>query len=227
MSLINRQTDAPGMYRAARHQHRDFLGELSDAVRENPVPAALVGMGILWMFTGGGKTTLGDAITSRAPASMASSLASRAASAGEAVSHGAASIGSSIADAAHGSMDAVAEAASRVGHALAPSTDHEPGRGYSSPAYGGDDRGRGEGLQQGLSDFFARRPLFLGAAGLALGAGIAASLPSSKAERQAFGKASDTLRNAVSDVAGQAKDMASEAIDEARRPSRSSGTSGN
>lgn len=208
MSDINRLTDNPGMYRTVRPQHRDFLGELSDAVRENPVPAALVGMGILWMFTGGGKTTLGDAITSRA------------ASAGEAVSHGAASVGSSIADAAHGSVDAVAKAAGRVGHALTPSTDHEPGRGYSSRAYGGDERGTGEGLQQGLSDFFARRPLFLGAAGLALGAGIAASLPSSRAEQQAFGKASDTLRNKMSDVAGQAKDMASEAIDEVRRPSR-------
>jgi len=220
MSDINRLTDNPGMYRTVRPQHRDFLGELSDAVRENPVPAALVGMGILWMFTGGGKTTLGDAITSRKPASMASSLASRAASAGEAVSHGAASVGSSIADAAHGSVDAVAKAAGRVGHALTPSTDHEPGRGYSSTAYGSDERGTGEGLQQGLSDFFARRPLFLGAAGLALGAGIAASLPSSRAEQQAFGKASDTLRNKMSDVAGQAKDMASEAINEVRRPTR-------
>ena len=33
----------------------DFVSGLQDAVRQNPVSAALVGMGLLWMFTGGNR----------------------------------------------------------------------------------------------------------------------------------------------------------------------------
>ena len=31
----------------------DFVKELGDAARRNPVSAALIGMGIFWLFTGG------------------------------------------------------------------------------------------------------------------------------------------------------------------------------
>ena len=34
---------------------RSFLDDLSSAVQSNPVPAALVGMGALWMLMGGGR----------------------------------------------------------------------------------------------------------------------------------------------------------------------------
>jgi len=36
----------------------DFFDSLQDAVRENPISAALIGMGVLWMFMGGSKTSL-------------------------------------------------------------------------------------------------------------------------------------------------------------------------
>src|ERR1700674_557062 len=36
----------------------DFVNALQDAVRENPISAALIGMGVLWMFMGGSNTTL-------------------------------------------------------------------------------------------------------------------------------------------------------------------------
>ena len=35
-----------------------FLAAMQDAVRENPVPAALIGMGVVWMFMGGGNVSL-------------------------------------------------------------------------------------------------------------------------------------------------------------------------
>ena len=31
----------------------DFIHDLGDAVRKNPVSAALIGMGVLWLFAGG------------------------------------------------------------------------------------------------------------------------------------------------------------------------------
>ena len=30
----------------------DFIQDLGDAVRKNPLSAALIGMGVLWLFTG-------------------------------------------------------------------------------------------------------------------------------------------------------------------------------
>src|SRR5436190_23295068 len=36
----------------------DFVSALSEAVRENPIPAALIGMGVLWLFMGGSNTSL-------------------------------------------------------------------------------------------------------------------------------------------------------------------------
>src|SRR6476659_7365246 len=41
-----------------RHRTGDFVGALQDAVRENPISAALIGMGVLWMFMGGSNTSL-------------------------------------------------------------------------------------------------------------------------------------------------------------------------
>ena len=32
----------------------DFVRVLGEAIRENPLPAALIGMGLTWLFTGGG-----------------------------------------------------------------------------------------------------------------------------------------------------------------------------
>ena len=52
-----RQPDDPGTTSASAGR-RDFVQRLEDAVRENPVPAALIGMGVLWMFMGGSRTSL-------------------------------------------------------------------------------------------------------------------------------------------------------------------------
>jgi hypothetical protein len=51
-----RQPDDPG--RRSRAGARSFAQQLEDAVRENPVPAALIGVGCLWMFMGGSRTSL-------------------------------------------------------------------------------------------------------------------------------------------------------------------------
>jgi|GEM_PF-4280861 len=34
----------------------DFVRDLGEAIRENPLPAALIGVGLAWLFTGGGSS---------------------------------------------------------------------------------------------------------------------------------------------------------------------------
>ena len=52
-----------------------FLDDLSSAVQANPVPAALIGMGALWMLMGGGRTTAAAALLASGASRAADSLA--------------------------------------------------------------------------------------------------------------------------------------------------------
>jgi hypothetical protein len=47
-----------GHFAAPAQSGDNFLAALQDAVRENPIPAALIGMGVAWMFMGGGNVSL-------------------------------------------------------------------------------------------------------------------------------------------------------------------------
>jgi len=74
----------------------------------------------------------------------------------------------------------------------------------------------GSALQQNLADLFERQPLVLGAVGLAIGAGIAASIPTTEVEQKLMGEASEQLQEKISETAGEAKDMANAALEEAK-----------
>jgi len=140
--------------------------------------------------------------------------------------HGIETVTSSVADMAYGSVDSLAGAASKLRRVVAPSAgrenrnDYVP-RGARHHGVAGDADHFQEqedspyltstwqtGIQRSVSEALEQHPLILGAAGFALGAGIAASLPISVAEHQALGGASDHLRNKMQDVTDQAKNLA-------------------
>lgn len=52
------------------------------------------------------------------------------------------------------------------------------------------------GSAQSIGELFERQPLLLGAAGIAIGAGIAASIPATEAENKVMGGPSDSIREA-------------------------------
>ena len=68
---------------------------------------------------------------------------------------------------------------------------------------------------QNLSDMFERQPLLVGAVGLAIGAGIAASIRTTEAEKRTFGNASDFVRETMTQKVAEAKEMADAALKEA------------
>src|SRR5579863_3642542 len=76
----------------------DFLGDLGRAARDNPVPAALIGMGVLWMLSGRRRVSAGR-VAEGAVASLEA--------------------GRSAVNAAREAMsEAVSQAASRVGETV-------------------------------------------------------------------------------------------------------------
>jgi hypothetical protein len=74
----------------------------------------------------------------------------------------------------------------------------------------------GSTFQQNIGDLFERQPLLLGAVGIAIGAGIAASIPTTEAENRIMGEASDLVRDAVTEKATQARGMADAAVQEVK-----------
>jgi hypothetical protein len=181
-------------------QGSDFLRDLGDAARRNPVSAVLIGAGVLWMFTGGGRVfgaagdmarrtgldRIPDAAGSGFDAAS-STLKSGWKSAGNAVSSATLQSGASSA------MDRASRFGSEQADTLSDYVKSVPGSGAEMIG----------SVRSNLADLFRAQPLALGAVGLAIGAGIAAALPSTDAEAEYFGETSDNIKE-------QAKEFAAE-----------------
>jgi hypothetical protein len=182
----------------------DFIGDLGNAARRNPISAALIGMGLVWLFAGSKSAVgRGDILQKtgldRLPeaAKTAISVAQdRVASAADAVR-----------DTGSDGIETATRMASDYAKALPASADVL-----------GAVRGN-------LSDLFKAQPLALGAIGLAIGASIAAALPSTDIENSYLGETSETLKSKTAEIAGQQIEKAATvaaavvetAADEARR----------
>lgn len=203
-----------GLPRAERH---DLMGSFTGAIRDNPLAAALIGMGALWLFMGGNRVTL---LSQDGHPSVAEAVAHGAGEAAEGAGHFASRVGgavaSTVSSAAGSVSEGISSATSRAGeyvsgtiHGMdAEDEYHAAGRfdgtGRSSPA---------RSLGHGLQGVFQRHPVALGLAGLALGAGVAASLPLTEAEREA----GEAVRSKMSESASQAREIAGAVADEVRQ----------
>ena len=219
------------------------MNALQDAVRQSPISAALIGMGVIWMFWGGSNTSLfggggrksimrmartgtgqvDDAVrdsaarvgssvghAANAAAETASIVAGSVREATDAVGELGSRTAGSAADAMATAYDATTDAASRTAHTISNATQaaaqalHETGTKWSTTVH------------QNIADIFERQPLLLGAVGMAIGAGIAASIPATEVENRVMGQASDSVREAVSEKTAEVREMADAALHEAR-----------
>ena len=161
---------------------QDFVQDLGSAVRENPVSAALIGMGLVWLITGAGN-----------PLTRAQKVARRTGMdrlpdvAGDAFS--------SSRDAISSSLGAISDRASSLASHVSDGVQRLGALGSSAPERGSE---LVSSLKDSLSDLFERQPLFLGAVGIAIGAGIAASVPATDFEAGLLGETSDDLREKAS-----------------------------
>jgi len=176
---------------------KDFGQRLSDEIRDNPVPAALVGMGLLWLFMGGNRTTISQmgldnaASGTSAGATLASQMAKTGKQAGEAL------------------FDSASSAARAAGQTASELTS-DATEGVSNAAVavqrGGAQLART--LQRDLSDLLERQPLVVGALGLAMGAAIGTAFATTQVEAQTFGEASDALKAEVEHLVSSGMDTA-------------------
>jgi hypothetical protein len=164
----------------------DFIRDLGDAARRNPMSAALIGMGIVWLFAGG-KAGVGPADllqrtgVDRIPEAAKDSF--------NTAKDGVALATNSAAEAIREADSAGIEAATRMGSEYAKLLP--------------DSTNVLDNVRSNLSDLFKGQPLALGAIGLAIGAGIAAALPNTELENSYLGDTSESLKKKAADIAGE------------------------
>ena len=95
----------------------NFVDGLQEAIRQNPVSAALVGVGLLWMFTGGNRLTAAAAVLGPAAKSVASGALSGVQHSVDAVGSAGGSVRAMGARASDSVQETLSDAASIVGNA--------------------------------------------------------------------------------------------------------------
>ena len=171
----------------------DFLRDLGNAARKSPLSTALIGMGVLWLFTGSRPVERAEEIVRRT--ARFDRIPDAAGNAFEAARStfrsGADSIGEHVTSAKDALRDGGADAldsATRFGRDYA---DAGSDYGRSIPGAGAE---MFDAARSNLTELFRTQPLALGAIGFAIGAGIAAALPSSEVEAAYLGETSDTVK---------------------------------
>jgi hypothetical protein len=200
----------------------DFVRDLGEAARNNPLSAALIGMGVLWLFTGNRPVErAGDFVRSGfdrmpdAAGNMYEAARSTVKSSADTVAGGIASAAETLRDGGAAALDGAA----RFGQDQADAASE----------YGKSMRESGPAMfdtvRSNLSELFEAQPLALGAIGLAIGAGIAAALPPSEVEAAYLGETSDTVKAKAAEFAAEqtarattvAQDVMGAVTDEARK----------
>ena len=175
-----------------------FIDDLNDAIRENPVSAGLVGIGVLWMLFGHAKI---GALASAIPGTVSqatSTVRSAAQSATTASSEAAENVSEAVYD---------ATASVKAGAAAAGEKIASAGRDASQASVDFGHR-VGQSVHQNLSTTIETQPLLLGALGLGIGAGIASMFSSTKAEQDLMGETGGAVKEKIHDLAAETKHRA-------------------
>jgi hypothetical protein len=203
----------------------DFIRDLGESARRNPVSAALIGMGILWLFTGNRPLERAGEIARQAVFDRIPDVAGNAFQAASSTFRsGADSLGEQVASANHVMRDAGAgawDSAARFGREQVDSAA-EYARSIPDSAADMLDMARSN-----LADLFSAQPLALGAIGLAIGAGIAAALPASEAEINYIDETSNAVKAKAADFAAEqtarATEVAGDVLEAATEEARKQG----
>ncbi|MHB0877225.1 MAG: DUF3618 domain-containing protein [Anaerolineae bacterium] len=201
---------AEDMAQSATRTVRGLSSDLMGTIRDNPIPSALIGIGIGWLLLGrssereyeyeyrGRGYPYDESGQRMRPASGVRATAERVEDSAERLAK----------QAAEQAGDISSEAKQRVGEF--GDEAREQIEHVSMEARRGVERARSR-LSQAVED----SPLTVAAAALAVGAAIGAAIPESRTEEELFGAANEQLmakaREAASDTADKVKHVAEEA----------------
>ena len=184
----------------------DFIKDLGDAGRRNPISAALIGMGLVWLFAGGKSAVARSDFLQRTGLDRLPDAAKNTMNAAQ--------------DRLASAADAVRETGSDgIETATRMASEYAKSLPDSADVFGN--------VRGNLSDMFKAQPLALGAIGLAIGAGIAAALPATDIENSYLGETSETLKSKAAEIAGdqieKAASLATDVVETVAEEARKEG----
>jgi len=210
----------------------DLVDGLNVAIRENPLAAGLIGAGVAWMLMGG---TRGLSFAAGAAKTAATKVGSAAATAGTAVSRGIGEAGSQVGAVARQAKDSASAVTGGTTSLVPDLPAPDINRAYDSVADVGSalqdrlnsaaasGRAHGATLHDKLGQSLDRQPLLLGALGLAIGAGIAATFAATKRESEWIGEKGAAVRQTLQHATEEAKERARQVVSDLKEETHAQG----
>jgi hypothetical protein len=178
----------------------DFIQDLGEAVRKNPLSAALIGMGILWLFTGSRPVeTAGDFVRNAGLDRIPHPAGNAFDAARSTVRSGTDAIGERVASV----KGAAREGADALDNVTRYGRDYADRASEYVTSIPGTSAEIFDTVRSNLSDVFRVQPLALGAIGIAIGAGIAAAVPATQLETDYLGETSDAVKAKAAEFAAE------------------------
>jgi hypothetical protein len=186
---------------------KETLGEaqrtIMDVVRENPIPAAMVGIGLGWLaYNTRQQRSLSDAWARQRMGRMGSG---RYAGGYEQTGYGAGRVGEE-----EGTMDRMRDRAQELS-----GTAQEKVGELAERAQGmaGNVADKTRYQARRLEDQFYENPLAIGAAALTLGVAVGLAIPETRREQELMGGARDRLADRARDVAEETKEKVENVVE--------------
>ncbi len=219
---------------------REFLGNLGTSVKTNPVPATLVGIGLVWLMatqqrasrpgqagrvdydragirTAPGDYVGGDDSTASALRETAGDMKAKVGEMADRASDAAASARDKVTDAIDSARDTAAATAQRA-RDLASNTAQRARETYVRTADAA--RTQVDRVSSGYRQLMQEQPLALGAIGLGVGALLAALAPRTRKEDELMGDAADAVKQRAAEAGHEQLSRAGErmhaALDQTR-----------
>jgi len=205
---------------------------LVDTVRNNPIPAGLVGVGLVWLLMNRSKSKQtsdreqGSAVTRGGR--IRDTVGSALGDAGTSVSRAAHRVGDvastgwrQASDAASHAAAGVSDSASTLVHDASEKASHLYEQATEAASSVADSTTRGaRNVESAFKNQLQENPLAVGAAALAVGAVLGFALPRSEPEDALMGDTRDRLLqqagNLAHDAAGSAAQLADQALDKVK-----------
>ena len=176
-----------------------FVRDLGEAARNHPLSAALIGMGLVWLFAS--RTERGAELIRRSGVDRFPDMVQDAwEGASSNVRSGARAVQETAEDGAEEirkrgdqAMEGMTKAGQRLYRAASGYIDELPERA-------GD---LFDDARDNLTEMFRTHPLAIGLAGAAVGAAIASAFPQTETESEYFGESSELLKQKASEMASE------------------------
>lgn len=187
----------------------DFGRNLNEAVRNNPVPVALVGIGLAWMMMSGRQGSAAQSSTSNGGSSSRSMGVGEMPGSDEDIYSGDSGSGSGSDSSRAGSGSTANQRAMASGAraSIASTTASARARVSDMSHRSREQLGR---ARAGMSQVIDEQPVVVGALGVALGALLGAALPPTRREDELMGRTRDEL---ISRAGSTARDAGRQAAD--------------